>query len=258
MDEDEDAAELASLRASLAASKEAKTAPASKAGVAPKAKTAPPTRALPIEEQQAEHDARAAVVGGARERSVAVAVLQVDLCPVPQKQLDHLLAALVGGAHQRSAAAAALKVDLRAVPQQRLGHLHVAEGGGGHQRGAAFAVAVLRVRLRAPLQQNLDQLLVAVGGGEHQKRQATPTTALARRINLPVPGEPPAFPFESGGSYVGEWRRDRKEDGEGGAMCHAAPPRRHAPPLGRAGQRPEGRVGVRGGVRGCGVEGVRR
>ena len=29
--------------------------------------------------------------------------------------------------------------------------------------------------------------------------------------HLPVPGEPPAFPFESGGSYVGEWRRDRKE-----------------------------------------------
>ena len=28
--------------------------------------------------------------------------------------------------------------------------------------------------------------------------------------HLPVPGEPPAFPFESGGSYVGEWRRSAR------------------------------------------------
>ena len=29
--------------------------------------------------------------------------------------------------------------------------------------------------------------------------------------HLPIPGEAPAFPFESGGAYVGEWSRDKKE-----------------------------------------------
>ena len=91
-----------------------------------------------------------AVEGGARERSAAADVLQVDLCAVPQKQVDHPLVALVGGEHQRGDTAATLQVDLRAVPQQLLDHLHVAIDGGGNQRRTAVAVSVSYTHLTLP------------------------------------------------------------------------------------------------------------
>ena len=73
------------------------------------------------------------LLGGKKERGLALIIGGVDVGVIGQQHLGHGEKAMGCGQMQRGIALRAFEVNIRAVIQEKLGHGFIAGGDGGHQ-----------------------------------------------------------------------------------------------------------------------------